>query len=214
MLPNCVKPWVKSAFAGLFVALAACHGGVQPGKPPLKEGFICCNLHYEDDWISDGNYAGLPMVSAGTPVKLYSYGRERADVLIAGKPFRLGHDYGRSEESLQQWVGKVVVTADPKLKIEEYSPAVKEAIRVGKVMPGMTKEQVIISLGYPLTSENASLNAPIWRYWLSSFDEYQILWGKNGIVQEVVAEPTVKTRVVFQPGQPDPGSVTAPKGNQ
>jgi hypothetical protein len=217
MLPDCLKPWGKRAFAGLFAVLAGCHGaGVQPGKAALREGFTCCNLHHEDDWINDGNYAELPMIPAGAPVKLFGYGGDRADVLIDGKPFRLGHDYGRAQESLQQWVAKIVVASDPKLKIADYPAGAQEAIRLGMVMPGMTKEQVVMSLGYPLTSENASLNAPVWRYWISSFEEYQILWGKDGLVREVVAAPTVKTRVVFQPGKDDEESpaMTRPAGKR
>ena len=41
-------------------------------------------------------------------------------------------------------------------------------------MVGMTREQVIVAVGYPLTSENVSLDAPVWRLWRSSDGEYQL----------------------------------------
>jgi hypothetical protein len=92
-----------------------------PGTPGAKlprNGFACCNLHYDKDWINDGNYAELPMIAAGTPIEVVSYGRHRAYVKIDGKPMRLGHDYGRDQESLEQWVGKIVVSQDPRPRIE------------------------------------------------------------------------------------------------
>lgn len=171
-----------------------------PGQAALLSGFTCCNLHYEGDWINDGNYAELPMIPAGTVIKITSYGGNWAGADIGGKRFRLGHDYGREQESLEQWVGKLVVKTDPHRTIAGFPADVQEAIRLGKVMPGMTREQAIISVGYPLTSENPSVNGPMWRLWLSSFDEYQLTWDQNGRVQEIVADPTVRSRVVHQPG--------------
>lgn len=165
----------------------------------LRQGYTCCNLHYENDWISDGNYASLPMIPAGTPIKVLSYGRNRAQVEIGGKPMRLGHDYGRAQESTEQWVAKIVVQADPKTKIASYPAEVREAIQLGRVMPGMTKEQVLIAVGYPLTSETPSLDARVWRHWVTSFGEYQLNWGNDGRVEEIVADPTTKNLIVHQP---------------
>jgi hypothetical protein len=61
-----------------LVVLAAF--GVRPGAPavaadhsasPLPfEGFACCTLHYEGDWIGDGHYAALPSIPAATPITL------------------------------------------------------------------------------------------------------------------------------------------------
>ncbi len=202
MTPVSSKHWGRMIFFGLALLLTGCQttSSLQPGHA-LREGFTCCNLHYEDDWINDGNYAELPMIPVGTPIKVLSYGSNKAKVQIEGKPFRLGHDYGRDQESLQQWVAKIVVPADPKLTIANYPANVKESIRRGMVMPGMNKEQVIMSLGYPLTSETPSLDARIWRYWISSFDEYQILWDKQGLVEDIVAAPTAKTRVIYHPSK-------------
>ena len=62
-----------------------------PGSQTLpRQGFACCDLHYSKDWINDGNYAELPMIPAGTPVEVLSYGSNRAYVKVDGKPMRLG----------------------------------------------------------------------------------------------------------------------------
>ena len=32
-----------------------------------RQGYACCDLHYDKDWINDGNYAELPMIPAERP---------------------------------------------------------------------------------------------------------------------------------------------------
>ncbi|MDP9014885.1 MAG: hypothetical protein M3O41_19925 [Pseudomonadota bacterium] len=164
-----------------------------------RQGFACCDLHYSRDWINDGNYAELPMIAAGTPVELLSYGSNRAYVKIDGKPMRLGHDYGRDQETLQAWVGKIVVNDDPRPRISSYAPTVQAAIREGKVMVGMTREQAIVAVGYPLTSENSSLDAPVWRVWRSSHGEYQLNFGPDGRIKSITGDDGVTSLVTYRP---------------
>ncbi len=192
------RPFFRLTVAvAVLAALAACKGNEtrpdEPGKPAaevkkesyVRSGYACCNLHYSGDWISDSNLAQLPFIPAGTPIKVKKIDGYRAYVEVDGKPMRLGHDYGRAEETTEQWVGKIVVLDDPKAKIAKFSPAVRNAIAKGQLMKGMTKEQVIISVGHPQTNENPRLDGPYWRYWWSSFGPYYVDWGKGGTVSKI-----------------------------
>jgi len=173
-----------------------------PGAQALpRQGFACCVLHYSRDWINDGNYAELPMIPAGTPIEVLSYGSNRAYIKVDGKPMRLGHDYGRDQESLDAWVGKIVVNEDPRPRIATYPPPVQAAIREGKVLVGMTREQAIASIGYPLTSENVSLDAPMWRIWRSSHGEYDLNFGADGRIKSISGDDSVTNLVTFQPAR-------------
>src|ERR1700722_6741700 len=173
-----------------------------PGSQTLpRQGFACCVLHYSRDWINDGNYAELPMIPAGTPIEVLNYGSNRAYIKVDGKPMRLGHDYGRDQESLEVWVGKIVVNDDPRPRITTYPPTVQAAIREGKVMVGMTREQAIVSIGYPRTSENVSLDAPPWRIWRSSHGEYDLNFGADGRIKSISGDDSVTNLVTFQPGR-------------
>lgn len=187
-----------AAFAAVL-ALGACKTTETTLASPMQQGHTCCNLRYDGDWISDSNYANLPMIPAGTPIKVLSYGRDRAHVELGGKPFRLGHDYGRAEESTERWVSKIVVSDDPRQRLAGYPAQVQAAIRAGRVMKGMTREQVIMSVGYPLTSENRSLDAPVWRLWWSSFGEYQVEWDKQGRVKDITGHPETLKMMVYKP---------------
>lgn len=168
-----------------------------PSKP-MRSGYTCCNLHYENDWISDANWGGMPFIPAGTPVKVKDFGRYRIFVDMNGKPMRIGLDYGREQQTLEQFSEKMVVLEDPKTKIASFPADVREAIRQGKVMSGMTKEQVIIAVGYPEADQTPSLDSSTWSYWLSSFESYQLKWSQDGRVKEIVTDPATRARMVYE----------------
>ena len=190
---------LRDVMASLHMSKPAPAKPGTPGSELPRQGFACCNLHYSKDWINDGNYAELPMIPAGTPMELLSYGRNRAYVKIDGKPMRLGHDYGRDQESLEAWVAKIVAADDPRSRIAGYPPAVQEAIRVGKVMVGMTREQAIIAVGYPMTSETFSLDAPVWKIWQSGNGEYALNFRADGRIESITGEDSVTSLAVYKP---------------
>jgi hypothetical protein len=78
---------------------------------------------------------------------------------------------------------------------------VQAAIREGKVAVGMTREQAIVAVGYPLTSENKSLDEPVWRMWRSSHGEYDLNFQPNGRIGSVTAEDDVMSLMVYHPGR-------------
>jgi hypothetical protein len=151
----------------------------------MPEGYTCCNFHYDKDWISDANWRQLPMIPAGAKIKVLDYGSNRAAVEIDGKPWRIGHDYGRREETLQQFIQKLVVQNDPKARIAKYPDRVRQAIHDGKVLPGMTREQAIIAVGYPPTHRTPSLEASVWNMWSTRAGRYEIHWSKGTVAKLV-----------------------------
>jgi outer membrane protein assembly factor BamE (lipoprotein component of BamABCDE complex) len=214
MIANLRATWLMLASLMLAALFAGCNQqNVKPSeeKPALKSGYTCCNLHYNKDWINDVNYGQLPMIPAGSPIKVTGYGNYRASVEIDGKPFRLGLDYGRTAETTEQWVAKLILDHDPKTTLAGYPANVRQAIENGQIMVGMTKEQVIMTVGYPLTNENPRLEAPLWRYWWSSFGEYQVYWDGNR-VSKVTGHPATLA-LILAPGNAvaAPAPAPAPK---
>src|SRR5690606_39012492 len=59
----------------------------------------------------------------------------------------------------------------------------------------MTREQVIASLGYPISSENPDLDSDLWRYWLGSFEEFQLHFDARGRVKDITTGPATRNRV-------------------
>lgn len=188
------------ALVAIAAGLGACatHGTKEELQP--RAGYACCNLHYQRDKISDANWHELPFYAAGTPVVITGFQYDRAYVRIDGSEMYIRQEYGREQETLGTFIGKVVVATDPRPKIAAWPKEVQDAIRAGRVMLGMTKEQVVVAVGYPMTNRTPSLDAPVWKYWIGSFDPYEVVWGPDGRVAEVRAEAPFRARVIYPPG--------------
>jgi hypothetical protein len=169
----------------LFAILATAFAAAAQDKP---EGYTCCNFHYDKDWISDANWGNLPFIPAGAKIRVLSYGSNRASVEIDGKPMRIGHEYGRSEESLEKFISKLVVKANPRAKVDRAPAHVKTAINQSRVVKGMTKDQVLVSVGYPPTHRTRSTDDSVWNYWASRAGRYEVHF-KGNTVERLVGAP-------------------------
>jgi hypothetical protein len=179
-----MKSIARLAAAGLVLGAAPLAGAQE-----LIQGYTCCNLHYDKEWISDANWGHAPMIPAGARIKVLSYDSDRkAAVEVDGKPMRISHDYGYKQESLEKFISKIVVKANPKAKIDRYPQPVRAAIHSGKVIPGMTREQVIVSVGYPPVHRTPTLDSPVWHHWQSRAGRYEVRWDEKGKVLNVIGQ--------------------------
>ncbi|HSY06018.1 MAG TPA: hypothetical protein VK803_08725 [Steroidobacteraceae bacterium] len=171
-----------------------------PGEqtPPFQ-GFACCNLHYDGRAISDTNYAGLPMIPAGTPIEVVSYDKHKANIKVDGKPLQLSQDKSAEIVALGTWVNQVVRKDDPRPHIRTYPAAVQEAIREGKVTLGMTREQAIVAVGYPLPNETITLDAPVWRIYHARREPFDLNFKADGALGSVSGDDSITSVVVYQP---------------
>lgn len=167
---------------------------------PALKGYTCCNLHYDKDWISDANWSSLAMLPAGASIHTTGYGRYRIMVEIDGRKMRLGQDYGR-QQSLADWARNLIVAQDPRPKIAAWPAPVRNAIHAGKVALGMSKEQVLVAVGYPPNHQTPSLDAPQWKYWHTSFGSYLVVWDGSGRLKDVIADPQTRYAVLHESGK-------------
>jgi hypothetical protein len=63
----------------------------------------------------------------------------------------------------------------------------------------MTREQVFMAVGYPVSSENPSLAAPTLRFWASSFAEFRANFNDAGQLTDVFTAPEIRRLVVYEP---------------
>lgn len=182
----------------LLAALAGALCAAPALAQPTFEGFLCCNLRTDGRWISDINYeeSGKTMLPLGTPVKVLGYGRQRVHLEIAGQRQDLGNDYSRTL-NLEQFARRYVVPEDPRAKLEGLPPRIRDAIASARVTRGMTREQVAMAVGWPVTSENPHLDAREWRHWLWTFSEFVVHFGPDGLVTDVQTDPDTRRRVVL-----------------
>jgi SmpA / OmlA family len=147
--------------------------------------YLCCNIRTETDWLSDGGYLVGRIIPAGTPVKHLGTSRSVASIEIDGKRYRLSNEFGVRAEPTEEWLKKVLVTQDPNAKLRTYPAGVQNAIKAGKLTRGMTKDQVVMSLGIPPAHTNGSLDASEWTYMSNRWVRYTVMFDQNGRLRDV-----------------------------
>jgi hypothetical protein len=184
---------VFTCLAGLAVVLQAHAQAV----PLLGAGYTCCNFHHDGDWISDANWLIYPMIPAGTTARVLGYGEHRVNVEIGGRAMTLGLDYGR-QQNLREWAQRMIVAQDPREKMADWPSTVREAIESGKVAVGMTKEQVVLAVGFPPAHATPSMEAMRWKYWFDTHGTYDVVWDDAGRVRDVATTPPIRFRVLAE----------------
>lgn len=181
----------------LSTVAAACLLAAAAQAQPKPEGYLCCNLRSDGRWISDSNYqeSGKFVIPLGTPAKVTDYGRYRVSIQLPDGAQTLGNDYSR-DLALPAFARRYVVPEDPQTKLRGFPKKVQDAITSMRVTRGMTREQVLMAIGYPISSETPHLDAKVWKYWLWTFSPFDVQFDGNGLVTGVDTDPDTR-RVVW-----------------
>ncbi len=157
--------------------------------------YLACNLHADprNDKISSVNYQ-IPggMISWGTKVKILDISKKKVvfeDVEIGRKYKYEIHKRTRKVTSLDEHLGHIF-TKDIKAlkrKVGSLSKIDRRGIEDGKVYNGMTKEGVLIAIGYPPEFANPKpMQAKRWTYWYNRWAQFFVKFDDNGRVIQVV----------------------------
>lgn len=199
----------RIAIVVALVTIAGCKAAAPPEvlrEYQSRSLMTCCNMHYETDEITDANYFVGTMLPLGTPVQVQAMGSDSITLLAAGHQLTLYHRYGKEQEPLQTYLDKLLVTQDPKQRLASFPRSAQQAIREGRVERGMTREQVLMSLGYPPTHRTSSTTANEWTYWYNRWVTYKVQFDDHGVVSNVIGRPAPTQD---QPIQPDPAPAPA-----
>ncbi len=173
---------------------------VDPNMLKAMEGasYVTSNLRYEDDWISESPFHNLPYVPIGARLKVSDYGSNRASVLIDGRKMRMGVDWSRGTETVQQFVARVTSSEDPRPKLASFPERVRTAIRAGRVFPGMSRDHVVMALGRPRLDLVPNLDAFEWKYITGEREEMFLIFSEAGTLKEVDASRKVRGLVLYE----------------
>jgi hypothetical protein len=167
-------------------------------------------LRYDGDWISDSPFVGLRFVPVGARMKVLEYRKDRAMVLIDGQKMRVGID-NQTGETIQQFVARITSADDPRPKIATWPEDLRAAVSAGRVLQGMTREQVMTALGRPRVDLVRSLEQTEWSYQLQADgSEIFLIFNEGGRLSLV--DGSRKARADIFLGIPPPVSMPAPTG--
>ena len=144
-------------------------------------------------------WRGTTVLPVCTPVQIAGVsGREiRFRDRTTGQAYRyLLHRSTRSpiEEHVNRYFGAQCPN------VGAYSPIDQQGIAAGQILPGMSKEGVILAAGYPPEHQTPSLEGPTWTYW---GDRSHVQVQFSGDIVAAVNDPNAPQPVQVQP-QPQP----------
>ena len=168
---------------------------------PSISGFTCCNLRHEGDLISDSNRTSLPMIPAGTPIRTMSYAPPYVVVQIGERRMRL-QPPETGETARNIWLRRTILPRSPSARILAWPARVREAVARGEVAVGMTREQLVTSLGYPPDAATPPAASRAWRYEFTRTEHFYVTWDPEERVAEVHAQPHVAASVLFDSAAP------------
>ena len=196
------------------VLLASCAMSVAPDvltQWQSRQLYTCCNIHYEirRDHRRELRARLDPAVrqsgdGQGMTGKSVTFRSGATNLTIT-------QSYGKAQEPTQQYFAKILVGTDPHTRLASYSPSVQTAITDGRVEQGMTREQVIMSLGYPPTHRTPSIDAPLWVYWYNRWVTFNVQFGADGLVSMIVGTAPTSNQPVTQTVAPSPKPAPAEK---
>jgi hypothetical protein len=180
--------------------LAAAMLAVSCARTPAADrwsGYLCCNMRTDGSRITDINYdeSGKHLVPAGSRIAVTGYGHHRVKVTLENRSQIISNDYSR-DLSMEVFAKRYVVADDPNVEIGSYPPKVQNAIHQAHVMIGMSREQVLMALGYPVSSENPNLADKTWNYWLFTWLAFKVRFDDAGRLVGVDADSQTKERVL------------------
>lgn len=192
--------WIEDAASGRVLGEKVV-ATLAPEVQKAMEGarFACCNLRYEGDWVSDANWDSLPMIPPGSRIKIVDIGKDRANVLAEGRPMRIGLEYGIKQTTIKAFLDRLLVDNDPREALRAFPEPIRSAIEHGKVMVGMTKPQVVMSLGHPRSDTTADLGGGPWTYWTLDEESYLVEWDSAGLVAAIRGPAKVVEQVEYRP---------------
>ena len=144
--------------------------------------YTCCNIHYDGDTLSDANYHVGTTMPLGTSVKITGVVKKNGFTFTAGPmTFTMYLLHGSQQETMPLYIDKIFLREDPAPLITRYSEEVQDAIRESRVERGMTREQVIFSVGYPPTQHTPKIAADEWTYWYNQWVTYQVVFADDKV---------------------------------
>ncbi len=143
---------------------------LEPDAPPLPPGgaerYTLVNLHPRGDYLSTVNYQFAGLIPLCTRVRIDARSRSQLSFTVLAGGQRYEYNYHRSAGNFDADIARVFGTTCSRSRARQLSSLDQQGIRAGRALPGMTKEGVILAIGYPPPHRTPSLQGDAWRYWV------------------------------------------------
>lgn len=125
------------------------------------------NFKYEKGRHLTTNYLRGALVPVNTEVKIIEH---NSNVIVlnlvkSGQQVKIVNVFNFSQTTIKQIFKRMF--SEKKTNLGKINEKLRKNIKLGIATPGMTKEQILITLGYPPGHRTPSTEMDQWRYWKS-----------------------------------------------
>ena len=173
----------------VIFSLVSCNKALKPEALPANISmgatyYTQFVIRYEKGTHLTTNYRRGALIPVNTPVKLLNITSKTIEVEVYNSSQKLlvknvekhtGDDVYRAFDKL---------FARKKVNLSKFTSLELDHIKSGTVANGMSKDAVIIAIGYPPITETTNLDSNLWVYWSGRFNKFNVHF-KDGKVSKV-----------------------------
>ena len=157
---------------------------VLPEEVPVEEGGIYytrCNFYHEKGRHLTTNYSRGAMVPINTEVKVLSKGGKNLLLETGGQVVKIENVEDFSHRSIDQIASRML--SPTPIPLDRLGQTTAGFITSGQLRLGMTKEQVLMTRGYPPGHETHDVTSDRWIYWTSRFVKQTLLFQNGRLIR-------------------------------
>jgi hypothetical protein len=132
---------------------------------------------YERNSWKVTNYSRGAIIPINSEVKLVAYGKDEMTINVKGAMIRVKNVREYTNATIEEFAS--LMLSETPTKIELYGDRLASDIRNGQLRLGMTKQQVLMTRGYPPKHETPSIETDRWVYWSSRFVKRTLVFYDN-----------------------------------
>jgi hypothetical protein len=160
-----------------------CKGPQPPNPLDNQSRYLCCNVWYEHDEINDVLYQWGTKIPFGTRVQILKVGKDFVKFQAEGHPaIKLELRYGAKVLTIDDYVNRIFVVDDPRAKLKKVPAKTVKQIEEGQVAEGMTRDQVLMAVGYPPAHRTPSLSQSDWHLWQNHWHQWLVNFEGDKVV--------------------------------
>lgn len=194
---------MKSKFLAIFILVVASSLlvlGIQgcgqtkwtKELPADTQKYLAHNVWIENGEIWSTGYQAGRLIPAGTKVKNLRLGKKSGHPVVGFTRVDNSKDYfayfnpdHHPGINAQDYMDRLFTSQSLEEMTRDMTSKEKKAIKAGDVVPGMSKEAVLVSWGYPPETGTSSLDFDVWKFWKNRFDTIEVRFNDDDKVTEV-----------------------------
>lgn len=171
----------KLIISGLILLLSSFTVAADTTPEEGKDYFTRYNFMYEKGRHLTTNYWRGTLVPINTKVTLVSLGKKKMVLEFDGQKVSIANVKKHSKKDMNEIASELLSpTATP---INKVSSQFRDDLQSGVLRIGMTKNEVLMTRGYPPGHKTPSIESNRWTYWSSKFAQRTLVF-KDGKLAE------------------------------